>query len=97
LANADGGDTGQEREQRSGQYGQLAQDSGSGFWSACDWIPCRDGKARPVEPGTFPLAHGIPGRVGLLRGYGNAIVPQVATAFIQAYLDLKLYQMVHNA
>ena len=31
----------------------------------------------------FPLAHGVPGRVGLLRGYGNAIVPQVAQAFIE--------------
>jgi DNA (cytosine-5)-methyltransferase 1 len=30
------------------------------FWSDCDWLPCRDGKARPVEPGTFPLAHGAP-------------------------------------
>jgi DNA (cytosine-5)-methyltransferase 1 len=55
-----------------------------GFWSNCDWIPCRDGKARPVEPGSFPLAHGIPARVGRLRGYGNAIVPQVAAAFIEA-------------
>jgi DNA (cytosine-5)-methyltransferase 1 len=53
-------------------------------WSDCDWIPCRDGKARPVEPGSFPLAHGIPARVGRLRGYGNAIVPQVAAAFIAA-------------
>lgn len=56
----------------------------SGFWSDCDWIACRDGKARPVEPGTFPLAHGAPARVGRLRAYGNAIVPQVAAAFIQA-------------
>lgn len=28
---------------------------------------------------------GLPGRVGLLRGYGNAIVPQVAAEFIKAY------------
>jgi hypothetical protein len=34
-----------------------------------------------------PLAHGIPGRVGLLRGYGNAIVPQVAAEFIMAYKE----------
>jgi DNA (cytosine-5)-methyltransferase 1 len=57
-------------------------------WDAVDWLPCRDGKARPVEPGTFPLAHGIPARVGRLRAYGNAIVPQVAAAFIEAYLGV---------
>jgi len=57
------------------------------FWSDCDWLPCRDGKARPVEPGTFPLAHGITARVGRLRAYGNAIVPQVAQAVIEAYLE----------
>jgi DNA (cytosine-5)-methyltransferase 1 len=27
-------------------------------------------------------------RVGRLRGYGNAIVPQLAAEFIKAYLDL---------
>jgi len=53
-------------------------------WHGCEFIPCTDGKARPIEPGTFPLAHGIPGRVGLLRGYGNAIVPQVAAEFVRA-------------
>jgi DNA (cytosine-5)-methyltransferase 1 len=51
-------------------------------WAGCKFIPCRDGKARPVEPGTFPLAHGIPARVGRLRAYGNAINPWVAAAFI---------------
>jgi len=56
-------------------------------WSDCDWLPCRDGKARPVEPGTFPLAHGITARVGRLRAYGNAIVPQVAQTVIEAYLE----------
>jgi DNA (cytosine-5)-methyltransferase 1 len=58
--------------------------SGSGHWSAHDLLHCTDGKTRRIEPGSFPLAHGVPGRVGLLRGYGNAIVPQVAAAFIEA-------------
>ena len=57
-----------------------------GFWRAADWLGCTDGKWRPVEPGTFPLAHGIPGRVGRLRGYGNAIVPQQAAEFIRAVM-----------
>ena len=57
-----------------------------GFWSDTDWLGCRDGKFRPVEPGAFPLANGIPARVGRLRGYGNAIVPQVAAEFIKAFM-----------
>jgi hypothetical protein len=46
-----------------------------------------DGKARRVEPGIRLLAHGVPARVGKLRAYGNAIVPQVAAEVIGAYLD----------
>ena len=57
-------------------------------WASADWLPCRDGKCRPAEPGTFPLAHGVSCRVGRLRAYGNAIVPQVAQAFIEAYLEV---------
>ena len=57
-----------------------------GQWRDADWLFCRDGKWRPVEPGAFPLAHGAPARVGRLRAYGNAIVPQVAEAFVRAYL-----------
>ena len=56
----------------------------NGFWRDVDWLGCRDGKWRPVEPSTFPLADGLPARVVRLRGYGNAIVPQVAAAFIEA-------------
>ena len=59
----------------------------NGHWRDVDWLYCRDGKDRPVEPGTFPLAHGATARVGRLRAYGNAIVPQVAQAFIEAYLE----------
>jgi DNA (cytosine-5)-methyltransferase 1 len=33
------------------------------------------------------LAHGSTARVGRLRAYGNAIVPQVAQALIEAYLS----------
>jgi DNA (cytosine-5)-methyltransferase 1 len=37
-----------------------------------------------IEPLLFPLADGLPNRVGALRGAGNAIVPQVAAEFIKA-------------
>jgi DNA (cytosine-5)-methyltransferase 1 len=60
-----------------------------GFWSAADWIYCRDEKYRPVEPGTFPLAHGATSRVGRLRAYGNAICAPQAEEFIKAYLGVR--------
>ncbi|EKQ7212202.1 TPA: DNA cytosine methyltransferase [Citrobacter freundii] len=58
-------------------------------WGDADWIKCCDGKFRAVESGTFPLANGIPERVGRLRGYGNAIVPQVAAEFIKAFMECR--------
>jgi DNA (cytosine-5)-methyltransferase 1 len=94
-------------------------------WGAADWLYCRDHNFRPVEPGSFPMAYGIPRNLGRLRavfarlgfgagvahkllrqpsthlaragknrvirlrGYGNAIVPQVAAAFLSAYLDAR--------
>ncbi|WP_343390475.1 DNA cytosine methyltransferase [Candidatus Amarobacter glycogenicus] len=57
----------------------------AGFWGDADWLWCRDQKYRPVEPGTFPLAHESPAPVGRLRGYGNAIVAEQAAEFIAAY------------
>lgn len=55
----------------------------NGFWASADWLACRDNKWRPVEPGTFPLAHGAPARVGRLRAYGNAINAQAARVWIE--------------
>lgn len=69
------------------QHGHAGCNGTTGFWANADWIDCKDGKARPVESSTFPLAYGAPARVGRLRAYGNAIVPQVAQAFIEAYLE----------
>lgn len=64
----------------------------NGIWRDADWIFCRDGKWRPVEPGTFPLAHGAAARVGRLRAYGNAINAEQAKEFILAYEESKLMQ-----
>lgn len=59
----------------------------NGHWGPADWLRCTDDKWRAVEAGTFPLADGYPQRVGLLRGYGDAIVAPLAQAFIEAYLE----------
>ncbi|EIX9642888.1 DNA cytosine methyltransferase [Klebsiella pneumoniae] len=77
----------------------------NGFWRDADWLLCRDGKWRPVEPGTFPLVDGAAARlgrveprvarvassnrVGRLKGYGNAINAQAAAAFIRAYMGVQ--------
>ncbi|WFW79175.1 DNA cytosine methyltransferase [Citrobacter braakii] len=74
------------------------------FWRDADWLLCRDGKWRPVEPGTFPLVDGAAARmgrvesgvarvassnrVGRLKGYGNAINAQAAAEFIRAYMGV---------
>ncbi len=49
-------------------------DKTNGHWRDADWLFCRDGKWRPVEPESCPLADGAPSRVGRLRAYGNGIV-----------------------
>jgi len=58
-----------------------------GVWRDPDWLLCLDNRWRPLESGTFPLADGIPVRMGLLRGYGNAIVPPLAAEFVMAFME----------
>jgi DNA (cytosine-5)-methyltransferase 1 len=60
-----------------------AADALKGFWRDADWLLCTDGFWRPVEAGTFPLAHGSPCRLGRLRGFGDAINAEVAKVFIE--------------
>jgi DNA (cytosine-5)-methyltransferase 1 len=63
--------------------------SDAGFWHDSRWHYCRDGKYRrmPLEPALFPLAARLLGRVGLLRGAGNAINVYAAARFIKAYIE----------
>lgn len=78
-----------ERAARAGGV-ELQEQPGpvNGFWRSADWLYCRDDKWRPVEPGTFPLAHGTTARVGRLRGYGNAVDAEATRAFIEAFTDM---------
>jgi len=89
---------------RNGAAGSTAEAGAPDAWRDLEWIACSDGKARPTQPGLFPLVDGLSprvvrggdrslapdadqsaeGRVMWLRGYGNAIVPQVAAEFIRA-------------
>lgn len=93
-----GGDVDGIPDSDSGRLQQLNQavgrlpesyQNGSPLWSSYRVVQCRDGKTRriPTEPALFPLAHGVSNRVGLLRGSGNAIVPQVAAEFITAFIE----------
>jgi len=93
---ADSGDVGDAhgagRQQHGGSVAMgaeliSAERGGGGAWSGAAWAIGADGKARRVEPSIRLLAHGVPGRVGRLRAYGNAIVPQAAQQIIAAYMD----------
>lgn len=53
-----------------------------------DWLYCRDGKWRAVEPGTFPLVDAAPARVGRLRAYGNALDAETATQFCEVVREI---------
>lgn len=80
------GDANNQGSQGHGNAGECTRELSP--WSPSTLIHCADGKTRRIcpEPGVFPLAHGIPGRVGLLRGYGNAIVPQLAAIFVESFI-----------
>ena len=88
LRQSNGKDQGRQHINASVDGGTSRQPSQTDSqWKDADWLFCRDGKWRPVEPGTFPLAHGLSARVGRLRGYGNAIVPQAAQAIIESVMQ----------
>jgi len=80
------------REQKPAAVTGLCSDSRpgptNGFWADADWLFCRDGKWRAVEPGSSPLVDGATSRVGRLRAYGNAINAEAATVFIESVMDI---------
>lgn len=77
-----------ERYAEAERAGAIARNSGilegqsttsptNGFWRDVDWLFGRDGKWRPVEPGTFALVDGSANRMG----YGSdPITPELAAS-----------------
>ena len=70
----------------SGGHGRAPRSPGLDAWRDHGWVECADGRSRPTAPLARRVDDGVPGRVGLLRGFGNAIVPQVAAVFIRAVM-----------
>jgi DNA (cytosine-5)-methyltransferase 1 len=79
---------GQRTTERSGESNSQSAHAPMLGRNPVDWLYCRDGKWRPVEPGTFPLADGATNRVGRLRAYGNALHAETATTFAQTIKEI---------
>lgn len=58
----------------------------SGFLGMVDGLP--EGLDLGWLESSFPLCETVKGRVGLLKGYGNSITPQVAALFIEACSEI---------
>lgn len=73
---------------RGGSQGIDRAGPTNGLWRDADWLGCKDGRFRPVKPGTFPLvaARTFRNRVVALRGAGNAINVAQASEFIRAVM-----------
>lgn len=69
---------------RDGKARRIPASAESVFLGLADGLPGGVDPVRLASAG-FPLAGKVPNRIGLLRGYGNAIVPQVAAAFVEAF------------
>lgn len=63
------GDDGDEPRRDGADAAGHAAEAGGVDWSDSRIIVCRDGKARriPTQPSLFPLAHGVSGRVAVVR------------------------------
>lgn len=80
-----------QQKPSAGKQSVFSLDPEANFWGDFTGIRCSDGKQRRIQSGIQPFGYGIPARVGRFRGYGNAIVPQVAAKFVRAFLDTELF------
>jgi Site-specific DNA methylase len=77
--------SGCQRERAQPKHGVTLQTGSNAYstWGNVEWLECTDGRARPFEPGSFPLAYGATSRVGRLRAYGNGLNIEAAKVFIE--------------
>ena len=88
VANSDSSGRGAGIDYTAAGHGHsIAATSRPGAWDSASWLIGHDGKARRVEPSIPLLVDGLPNRVGLLRGFGNAIVPQIAAEMMAAWME----------
>lgn len=76
------------RVSRQGSDSRARPDAPDSRRGNADWLFCRDGKWRPVKPGSFPLAHEVAARVGKLRAYGNALDFETVKAFCETVQEI---------
>ena len=74
---------------RNARPGGRGEHTNGGYWEDYEWITGHDGKARRVKSGVRLLVNGYPHRNDLLRGFGNAIVWQVAVKIMQAIKEIE--------
>lgn len=64
----------------------LSSDVAACIWSGWESNTGADSITRILPVGFGEADYGLSARVGRLRGYGNAIVPQVAAEFVKAFM-----------
>ncbi len=66
---------------------QAQHNTARALWGDEQWLRCSDGQTRRCNSNVLLLAHGVRARSRAIKAYGNAIVPQVAAAFVRAFME----------
>lgn len=91
VADSDCGRRSARAQHSSTGYGNpVAANDCPSHWACAELVSGSDGKRRLIEPAIQLMAHGYPNRPTVMRAIGNSIIPQVAAAFIGAYLSAPL-------